>query len=125
MRWDILIVNCEHGDLLASLLQSEGYRAEHVKTVEEAWDELLITPVALVMTDCLVSSLDGCELISLMRSKEELSKTPVLMATALRQEAVLAKCAFDAFLRKPFTAAELIGKVGHILRPPGVAIQIS
>lgn len=126
MSWDILIVNCEHGDLLATLLQSEGYRAEHAKTAEKAWDELLVTPVALVMTDYLVPFVDGCELISMMRAKEELSKTPVLMVTALREDIVRAKCAFDVFLRKPFTAAELISTIGNILRaPPGVAVQMS
>lgn len=121
MSWDILIVDCEHGDLLASLLLTEGYRVEHATTVEKAWEELLQTPVALVMTDYLVPSVNGCELISMMRAREALAKTPVLIATVLPEEVVRAKCEFEAFLRKPFLAAELLSKVRQFLGPPGTA----
>jgi DNA-binding response OmpR family regulator len=121
MSWDILIVSCEHGDLLASMLHTAGYRAEHAKTVETAWDELHLTPVALVMTDYLVPSVDGCELVIMMRAREALAKMPVLMVTALREEVVRAKCEFDAFLPKPFTEAQLLSKVRQILGPPGTA----
>lgn len=106
------------GDVLSSVLQTEGYRVKHAKTVEKAWKELLATRVALVMTDYLVPSVDGCELISMIRASEALAKTPVLMATVLQEEVVRARCEFEAFLRKPFTAVQLISKVGAILGPP-------
>jgi CheY-like chemotaxis protein len=121
MSWDILIVNCEHGDVLSSVLQTEGYRVKHAKTVEKAWDELLATRVALVMTDYLVPSADGCELISMIRAREALAKTPVLRATVLQEEVVRARCEFEAFLRKPFTAAQLISTVREILGPSSTA----
>ena len=63
--------------------------------------------------------MDGFQLLRELRGREEMARVPVLMVSALPEEVVLSRGEkVDAFLRKPFRAAQLLDSVRALLGPP-------
>src|SRR5215218_5205208 len=105
--------------LLRRLLTIEGY------TVDEAPDEPTALRKAasaspdLVLLDVMMPDQDGLEVLEGLR---ETSDVPVILLTAKGEEAdrVLGfRFGADDYVVKPFSSAELIGRIAAILRRTG------
>jgi len=114
----VLVVDDEPGmrRMVTRALEREGYRARSAATGPEALEILDAGGVDLVVSDIVMSPMDGLELLGKIREKE--SALPVVMITAH----ATVESAVDAmkrgaadYLVKPFAVAELIMVVGRAL----------
>ena len=72
----------------------------------------------LVITDYMMPEMDGVELVTSIRTDEELSATPIVMLTAkngIEDRLAGRGAGADAYLAKPFDMAELLVVVGRLL----------
>jgi two-component system, cell cycle sensor histidine kinase and response regulator CckA len=101
------------------LLSEAGYRVFEAGSAAEALEVLSTArqPVDLVIVDVILPEVNGVDLVRLIR--EEWPATRVLFMSAFPAE-VLVREGLDrlnvAFLAKPFTRDELLGKVTAVLR---------
>ncbi|MAY37583.1 MULTISPECIES: response regulator [Spongiibacter] len=75
--------------------------------------------VDLVITDLLMPTMGGMELLRAVRADRQLCSTPVLMVTAdAKRERIIeaAHAGVNAYIVKPFTAAVLDSKIRQIFR---------
>jgi len=115
---DILVVDDERdlAELTIYLLQSEGYGTRYAPHGEIAVQLLTESPAQLVLTDFMMPVMNGCELLEAMLRREDLAGTPVIMMSSLSEDVARAKCKLlKAFLRKPFTADQLLRLVRSTL----------
>ncbi|MBW8780911.1 MAG: response regulator [Verrucomicrobia bacterium] len=73
---------------------------------------------ALILLDVSMPTMDGVEMLTLLKSHPELKKIPVIMLTSTSDHLVLPKITalgVNDQLRKPFTDAALLEKVQAIL----------
>jgi DNA-binding response OmpR family regulator len=117
----ILVVDDEPdiGEAAVYLLRRAGYAAQYAPNGELALHKLRQSPAALVLTDYMMPVMDGFQLLRALREREEMARVPVVMVSALPEEVVLSRGEkVDAFLRKPFRAAQLLESVRTLLGPP-------
>ena len=72
----------------------------------------------LILLVVNMPTMDGVEMLTLLRSKPELKAIPVIMLTSPADHAVSAQIAalgVSGTLMKPFTPADLIAKICHVL----------
>jgi PAS domain S-box-containing protein len=93
-----------------------------VETAEDgliAWDKIRASPPDLVLTDVMMPGLDGFGLLRAIRGDPGLRDLPVIVISARAGEEAriegLASGA-DDYLTKPFTARELVARVGSNLQ---------
>jgi len=76
----------------------------------------------LVICDVIMPDKDGYEICEFVKSRPDLSKTPVLLISGIVNGTVLeraAKVQSDDVMRKPFAAEELVRKIDNFLSPGG------
>jgi len=85
---------------------------------EQAFAEVLKNPPDLILTDVMMPKLDGFELLDKLREHPSTSTLPVIMLSARAGEEAESEgmeAGADDYLVKPFTARELMARVGaHI-----------
>lgn len=72
----------------------------------------------LILLDVNMPTMDGVEMLTLLRSNPELKAIPVIMLTSPADHAVSAQIAtlgVSATLMKPFTPADLIARICAVL----------
>ena len=72
----------------------------------------------LILLDVNMPTMDGMEMLTLLRSKPELKALPVIMLTSPADHAVSAQIAalgVSGTLMKPFTPADLLAKIRGVL----------
>jgi two-component system phosphate regulon response regulator PhoB len=117
----ILVVDDEPdiAALVSYHLARAGYAVSTAASGPEALAAVRELRPALVVLDLMLPGLSGYEVIEQLRADRELAATPVLMLTARREEADRLKgfsLGADDYLTKPFSAPELVLRVGAILR---------
>ena len=110
-------------ELLKEYLAREGYRTTGAAHAPAARRLMELIEFDLVVMDVMMPGESGLELVSWVRNKAALSKTPVLLLTA-RGEASdriegLSRGA-DDYMSKPFEPKELALRIDAILRRTGV-----
>jgi DNA-binding response OmpR family regulator len=118
-RSTVLLVDDEESvqKLLTYPLEREGYEVVQARDGEEALERYRETPVDLVILDLMLPKLDG--LAVCRRLREERSAVPIIMLTARDAELdqVLGlEIGADDYVTKPFSMAELMGRIRAILR---------
>jgi len=99
-------------------LLERRYEVTAVSDGEQALAEALKNPPDLVLTDVMMPNLDGFQLLKALRQHEETASLPVIMLSARAGEEAESEgmeAGADDYLVKPFTARELMARVGaHI-----------
>jgi DNA-binding response OmpR family regulator len=120
MRLLIVEDNEELAGLLAKGLQTAGYQADILSTVEEAKSVLGKTFYAALILDLGLPDGDGLELLREIRQQN--NPIPVMVLTArggLQDRVHGLRSGADDYLVKPFALEELIARLEAQLRRPG------
>jgi DNA-binding response OmpR family regulator len=117
-RGTILIVEDERAiaDLLRAYLEREGYRVRTAARGDEGLAMALQEPPDLMILDLLLPGMPGMEVCRRVRAAADV---PVIMVTARSTEAdKLAGLGggADDYVTKPFSPAEVVARVGAVLR---------
>lgn len=118
----LLIVddNADARDMLKELLELRGYVVETARDGLDALEILQNSPLPeLILVDLLMPLMSGWELIAEIRKRERLSKTRVLVVSAVpeREEMIPSDI---PFLEKPIDARKLYQLVSETLNPKGL-----
>jgi two-component system, OmpR family, response regulator RegX3 len=103
-------------DAVAYTLRAEGFDVETAEDGERALDELKGKDYDLMILDLMLPKLSGTEILRRVRRESPL---PVIVLTAKSAEAdrVLGlEIGADDYVSKPFSMAELVGRVRALLR---------
>ncbi len=103
-------------------LKSEGFTAIAAHHGNDAFGELLRGSVDLVLLDLVLDDVSGSALLRKIRSTRETESIPVIVVSAHAEEIdrVLAfELGADDYVRKPFSARELVLRVRAVLRRSG------
>lgn len=104
--------------LVSFRLERSGYEVAAAKDGEEALHLARELSPALVVLDVMMPRLDGYEVARRLREDEATRGIPVILLTALAQEADVARgfeSGADDYLRKPFSPQELAARVQAVL----------
>ena len=97
-------------------LEHDGYEVFEASSGEEALDKLRDTLPNLVLLDVMMPGIDGFETLRMMR---EVSTVPIIMLTAkgdVEDRVRGLELGADDYIGKPFDPAELVSRVGAVLR---------
>jgi two-component system phosphate regulon response regulator PhoB len=105
--------------LVAYHLAKTGYRVATAATGTDAIEQARRERPALVVLDLMLPDLSGFEVLERLRGDEATRQVAVLMLTARRDEPDRIRglsLGADDYLAKPFSAPELVLRIGAILR---------
>ncbi|MEO7252302.1 MAG: response regulator [Arenimonas sp.] len=117
----ILIVDdqLDNRDMLAALLEGEGYRARKAESGMEAMDSIALEAPQLILLDVSMPDMDGYAVASLLKADPKTSGIPIIMVTAHTgrgARVVGLNTGAEDYLTKPVDAPELLLKVRNLLR---------
>jgi two-component system phosphate regulon response regulator PhoB len=108
--------------LVAYHLAKAGYRVSTAATGPDALRAAREEHPALVVLDLMLPGMSGFEVLEKLRAHDATSEVAVLMLTARKEEPDRIRgltLGADDYLTKPFSPAELVLRVGAILRRVG------
>ena len=98
-------------DLLADLLEDEGYRVLRASNGRHAWQLCQLHDPNLVITDVMMPGMTGLELVSRLR-RDRAVQPPVIVMSAVRRTAPIPDV---TFLAKPFDLEDMLDSVATSL----------
>src|SRR6266404_1360204 len=107
--------NADMRNYVERLLRAGGFRVEAVTDGKKALAAARRLKPDLVLSDVMMPELDGFGLLTAVRKDAELRDTPVLLLSARAGEEAKVEglsAGADDYLVKPFTARELLARVG-------------
>jgi hypothetical protein len=110
--------NADMRGYVTRLLQEQGYHVTAVRDGEAALATVHQHHPDLVLTDIMMPRLDGIGLLSALREDHNTSTIPIILlsARAGEEERIEGlKHGADSYLTKPFSARELLARVGACL----------
>ena len=101
------------------LLEDEGLLVDTAFDGAEALEMVASNPPNLIITDYMMPTMDGLELITTLRAQGW--RGPIILATAISEERLPAwyKGGHDAYISKPYLANDLISCVKELLSRTG------
>jgi len=125
----ILIVDDmpENLDILAGLLEPEGYSVATARDGQEAVELALADPPDLILMDVSMPRMTGLEACRRLKADERTQLVPILLITGLgaredRIDGIAAGC--DDFLTKPVDFEQLIARTRSALRTKALVDQL-
>ena len=125
----ILIVDDmpENLDILAGLLEPEGYSVDTARDGQEALERALADPPDLVLMDVSMPRMTGLEACRRLKADARTQLVPVLLITGLgaredRIDGIAAGC--DDFLTKPVDFEQLIARTRSALRTKALVDEL-
>jgi DNA-binding response OmpR family regulator len=104
--------------IVALRLERAGYETIQASSGDEALRLVQESPPALCILDVMMPKVNGFEVLRELRGDPSTQGMPVLMLTASVQDKDVARgfeVGADDYLRKPFSNAELLERVSHLL----------
>src|SRR5918995_1423634 len=101
-------------DLLAIVLQREGYKVVTAANGLEALEKLEQNEVHIALSDIMMPKMDGFELINKIRSNSALRHIYIILITARIQEGDRVRgldLGADDYITKPFSFSELLARI--------------
>ncbi len=101
-------------DLLAIVLQREGYRVITAGNGLEALEKLETESVQIALSDIMMPKMDGFELIKRIRTNPALKSIYLILITARIQEGDRVRgldLGADDYITKPFSFSELLARI--------------
>ena len=114
----ILIVD-DDSDLAENcsmMLESHGYEVSVVLSAAEALACISARQPELLISDCCMPGMGGLELSLQLKDKPADVQFPILLMSGSLQCEVAGGSSYEAFLRKPFLAEELLLEVRKLLQ---------
>jgi CheY-like chemotaxis protein len=114
----VLVVDDEFGivDVLETVLTDEGYRVLTACNGKQGLVRLSEEKPQVILLDFMMPILGGGDMLRAMASEPAYQRIPVIMMSALSEEAVAARCkGYVAFLHKPFRVATVLSTVARVL----------
>jgi CheY-like chemotaxis protein len=112
-------VDCR--EVLAQLLDQEGYRVISTSTAGEARAILANIRPAMVLLDLRLSDDDGRVVLHFIRESEALRDTPVYIVSGANELAALAAGSgvdrIDGYFEKPLQLPKLLDTIAQVVRP--------
>jgi DNA-binding response OmpR family regulator len=120
MRKRILIVDDEPSIVISLefLMRREGFEVSAARDGEEGLAAIRTQRPDLVILDVMMPRLNGFEVCEAVRADPALADVRILMLTAKGREAEVRKglaLGADAYIPKPFSTHELVGRVHTLL----------
>ena len=106
-------------DIELYALNSAGFETKGFEDGISFWEALKKEKPKLIILDVMLPGMDGIELLGKMKESLELSKIPVIMATAKGQEYDRIRgldLGADDYIVKPFSMMEMVSRVKAVLR---------
>jgi DNA-binding response OmpR family regulator len=107
-------------ELIAQKLLKENYEISEAVDGEEGIKKIREEKPDLILLDLILPGIDGFEVLSRMKSSEEISSIPVIILSNLGQkedvERGLNLGAKDYLIKAHFTPGEIIEKIKKILK---------
>ncbi|MCX6118926.1 MAG: response regulator [Proteobacteria bacterium] len=120
----VLIVEDEiHIQRLTKLiLEKAGFEVTAASSGEEAMAaiENVSKKFDLVLLDIMMKGVDGLQVLKVIRQNQKYTSLPVVMLTAIAQEAVVLKgiqLGARDYIRKPFHPKDLLDRIKRLLDP--------
>ena len=111
----------EYVRIIVETKLGDEYDVKTVTDGKSAWESLMdsasIRP-ALVILDVMMPEMDGFETLERIRNHDELADLPVILLTSRGREDDVVRAlelGADDFVTKPFSPAELKGRVTRLL----------
>jgi DNA-binding response OmpR family regulator len=104
--------------LVTTRLKRDGHDVVQARRGDEALELAREVKPALAVLDVGMPGLDGLEVLAAIRADESLASTKVLLLTAKAQESDVRRgydSGADAYVKKPFSPAELAERVRELL----------
>ncbi|HYZ42408.1 MAG TPA: response regulator [Stellaceae bacterium] len=114
----VLVVDDEFGivDVLETILTDDGYRVLTACNGKQGLARLAEEKPGVILLDFMMPILSGGEMLRAMASEPAYQRIPVIMMSALSEEAVAARCTgYAAFLHKPFRVGAVLSTVARVL----------
>ncbi|MDQ3693376.1 MAG: response regulator [Chloroflexota bacterium] len=110
----ILVVDDEPSivDVIAFLLEDEGYRVLRAYDGEQAWGIVSARCPDLIISDVYMPHLNGLDFLKRLRRRPPLSRIPVILMSAARRDLIVPNAAFVA---KPFDLERMLSLVNAAL----------
>lgn len=117
----ILVVedDADIADLVRLYLERAGHEVQCLHSGADALRLILESTPDVVVLDRMLPSVDGLEILRLVRTTPELERIPILMLTARAEEAERIQgleVGADDYVTKPFSAKELVARIAALLR---------
>jgi len=121
----ILLVE-DNNDVLAALrllLEMDGFTVATARDGAEGYRAYLDRCPDLVITDLNMPSIDGLELITLIRTDRACSKTPIIVISAYQEGDRCKAAGANYYLGKPYDYDQLKQVIDYIMpdQPSGIA----
>lgn len=105
----------ELGKTFKEILEFEGFETEIVNDGAQAYPAVASRIPALVMLDMHLPNASGLEILKQIRGDNQLQQIKILVTTADRDLADVARDGADAVFAKPFRVDQLIATVTRLL----------
>ena len=106
-------------ELMQFNLESEGFRVVTSSSGEEGYRLARELIPDLIVLDLMLPDMSGMDVCRLLRQQEELSRLPIIMATARDSESDVVlglELGADDYITKPFSVRELSARIRAVLR---------
>ena len=121
MSKQILIIEDDEDILqvLETVLAYNEFGVIGIDGTEDIFETIEKYKPDLVLTDYLLSGLNGGRICQLIKSNKDTCHLPVVLISAYPELAIsFGKFGFDAFINKPFNIQELVDKIDELLEKP-------
>ena len=119
-NWEILVVEDEYDgqQVVSKILEYMGIGSDVAGTAEEALEHLNQKSYTAAIIDLALPGMNGLELMSAIRSKDETATMPCIMVTAYHSSQVkkdAMDAGFDAYFPKPIEDTSFIRELQRML----------